>query len=66
MELVVLQVGLDAGVIGNAMFTLLLVMAIATTLMATPLMRLCLRGTQGAAPVPATTMPTIASATPNP
>jgi Kef-type K+ transport system membrane component KefB len=66
MELVVLQVGLDAGVIGNAVFTLLLVMAIATTLMATPLMRLCRRGTQGAAPVPATTMPTIASATPNP
>ena len=64
MELVVLQVGLDAGVIGNAMFTLLLVMGIATTLMATPLMRLCLRGVQGAERVPAGS--TTANATPNP
>ncbi len=42
MELIVIKVGLDAGVITPAMFTILLVMAIVTTMMTTPLvMRLC-------------------------
>ncbi|RYD16286.1 MAG: cation:proton antiporter [Lysobacteraceae bacterium] len=44
MELIVLKIGLDAGVIGPEMFTMLLVMAIVTTLMTTPMLRLCLRG----------------------
>jgi Kef-type K+ transport system membrane component KefB len=50
MELIVLKIGLDAGVIGPEMFTMLLIMAIVTTLMTTPMLRLCLRG----APVPVT------------
>ncbi|WP_109127434.1 cation:proton antiporter [Dyella sp. C11] len=37
MELIVIKVGLDAGVINSAMFTLLLVMAIVTTMMTTPM-----------------------------
>ena len=43
MELIVLTIGLDAGVIGPEMFTMLLIMAIVTTLMATPMLQLCLR-----------------------
>jgi Kef-type K+ transport system membrane component KefB len=41
MELIVLKVGLDAGVIGQTMFTMLLVMTIVTTLMTSPLLDLC-------------------------
>lgn len=37
MELIVIKVGLDAGVITPAMFTILLVMAIVTTMMTTPM-----------------------------
>jgi Kef-type K+ transport system membrane component KefB len=37
MELIVIKVGLDAGVINSAMFTILLVMAIVTTMMTTPM-----------------------------
>ncbi|RDI97205.1 cation:proton antiporter [Dyella solisilvae] len=37
MELIVIKVGLDAGVITPAMFTILLVMAILTTMMTTPM-----------------------------
>jgi Kef-type K+ transport system membrane component KefB len=45
MELIVIKVGLDAGVINTAMFTILLVMAIVTTMMTTPMvMRLSSRG----------------------
>jgi Kef-type K+ transport system membrane component KefB len=43
MELIVLKVGLDAGVIGAGMFTLLMAMTIVTTLMATPMLEACLR-----------------------
>lgn len=42
MELIVLKVGLDAGVIGGEIFTMLMVMAIVTTLMTTPLLGLSL------------------------
>lgn len=42
MELIVMQVGLDAGVIGSELFTMLMVMAIATTLMTAPLVDLFL------------------------
>jgi Kef-type K+ transport system membrane component KefB len=44
MELIVLKVGLDAGVIGPAVFTMLVVMTIATTLMTSPMLALCQRG----------------------
>lgn len=43
MELIVIKVGLDAGVIGQQAFTLLLVMAILTTVMTGPLLSLFLR-----------------------
>ena len=43
MELIVMKVGLDAGVIGYELFTMLMIMAIATTLMTTPMLSLCLR-----------------------
>ncbi len=46
MELIVLKIGLDAGVIGNKLFTMLMIMAILTTLMTTPMLNLCLRGTR--------------------
>jgi len=40
MELIVMKVGLDAGLVGPSLFTMLLVMAIVTTLMASPLLTL--------------------------
>ncbi|MCS7081833.1 MAG: cation:proton antiporter [Bacteroidetes bacterium] len=40
MELVILNIGLDLGVISRELFTLMALMAIATTLMATPLLQL--------------------------
>ena len=49
MELIVMKVGLDAGVIGFEIFTMLMVMAIVTTLMATPLLTLILRWRASAA-----------------
>ena len=44
IELIVMKVGLDAGLIGPPMFTLLLLLAIATTLMTGPLLGLLGRG----------------------
>jgi Kef-type K+ transport system membrane component KefB len=38
MELIVLKVGLDAGLIGPSLFTMLLVMALVTTVMTSPLL----------------------------
>ena len=38
IELIVMKVGLDAGLIGPEMFTLLLLLAMATTLMTGPLL----------------------------
>lgn len=43
MELIVLKVGLDVGVIGKEMFTLLMLMAVITTLMTSPLLSLLMR-----------------------
>jgi K+:H+ antiporter len=43
MELIVIKVGLDIGVIGKDVFTMLMVMAIVTTLMTGPLLTLCAR-----------------------
>ena len=44
VELVFLKVGLDAGVIGSEMFTVLFVTALITTLMTSPLLSLLMRG----------------------
>jgi hypothetical protein len=49
MELIVMKVGLDAGVIGFEIFTMLMVMAIVTTLMTSPMLTLFLRGRSAAA-----------------
>ncbi len=48
MELIGMKVGLDAGVIGVEIFTMLMVMAIVTTLVASPVLTLFLRGTPAA------------------
>ena len=40
MELIVLNVGLDLGVISPTLFTMMVVMAIVTTMATTPLLRL--------------------------
>ena len=48
MELIVMKVGLDAGVIDKEVFTMLMVMAIATTIMTTPMLILFSRGQAGA------------------
>jgi Kef-type K+ transport system membrane component KefB len=44
MELIVMKVGLDAGVIDAEIFTMLMVMAVVTTLMTSPLLSFFLRG----------------------
>jgi Kef-type K+ transport system membrane component KefB len=44
MELIVMKVGLDAGLIGKPLFTMLLVVAIVTTVMTGPLLNLFARG----------------------
>lgn len=54
MELIVMKVGLDAGVIGPSLFTMLLVMAILTTVMVGPMLALC---AGRAAPVPGNAAP---------
>ena len=48
MELIVMKVGLDIGVIGQQAFTMLLVMALVTTVMTTPLVMFFTRGRQPA------------------
>lgn len=50
MELIVLKVGLDAGLIGPELFTMLLVIAILTTLMTGPLVALFVGRRQAAVP----------------
>jgi hypothetical protein len=40
MELIVMKIGLDAGLIGPELFTMLLVMALVTTAMTGPLINL--------------------------
>ena len=41
MELIIINIGLQRGIIGPALFAMLVVMAIVTTLMASPLFELC-------------------------
>ncbi len=50
MELVVLKIGLDAGLIGPELFTLMFGVTLATTVMASPLLSLWRRGRDVAAP----------------
>jgi Kef-type K+ transport system membrane component KefB len=54
MELVVLEVGRAAGVIGAGLFTLLMTMTIVTTLMAAPMLAACLRRADARAQAAAT------------
>jgi Kef-type K+ transport system membrane component KefB len=49
MELIVIKVGLDIGVIGQDLFTMLLVMALVTTLMAGPMLSYFMRGSEATA-----------------
>ena len=51
MELIVMKVGLDAGVIGSEIFTMLMVMAVVTTLMTSPMLTLFLRRAPSAATI---------------
>lgn len=48
MELVVLNVGYDLGILPPAVFTMLVIVAIVTTVMTAPILRVCLRRTQPA------------------
>ena len=52
MELIILNIGLERGVITPTLFTMLVVMAIVTTLMATPAFNLVRRGEPEAQPSP--------------
>lgn len=58
MELIVMRVGLDVGVIGQEAFTLLLVMAVATTMMTGPLLAFFTRARTGDAPAGGVSPPT--------
>ena len=49
MELIVMKIGLDAGLIGREMFTMLLLMALVTTAMTTPMISLFAGRRSGAA-----------------
>ena len=51
MELIVMKIGLDAGLIGREMFTLLLLMALVTTAMTTPIITLVAGRRAAAQPV---------------
>ena len=53
MELIVMKIGLDAGLIGHEMFTMLLLMALVTTAMTTPLIALFSGRRAAATPLPA-------------
>lgn len=46
MELIVIHVGMELGMLPDSMFTMLVIMAVTTTIMTTPLVRLFSRGTE--------------------
>lgn len=46
MELIILNIGLEQGIISETLFTIMVIMAIVTTLMASPLVNLLLQGTK--------------------
>jgi Kef-type K+ transport system membrane component KefB len=50
MELIVVQVGLDLGVISRRLYTMLVIMALATTFLTTPLLRLLMGRTSERVP----------------
>jgi Kef-type K+ transport system membrane component KefB len=50
MELIVMKIGLDAGVIGVEIFTMLMIMAIVTTFMTTPMLTFFMRRAPSALP----------------
>lgn len=52
MELIILNIGLERGVITPTLFTMMVVMAVVTTLMATPAFNLVRRGSPEARPAP--------------
>jgi Kef-type K+ transport system membrane component KefB/nucleotide-binding universal stress UspA family protein len=58
MELIVLNIGLDLGVIGPTLFTMMVVMALVTTFMTTPLLHLLYPPSRQAAELSAPTEPT--------
>ena len=51
MELIIINIGLQRGLIGPALFSILVLMAIVTTLMATPLFNWVMRRHASAAAV---------------
>lgn len=61
MELIVMKVGLDIGVIGNEIFTMMMVMAVVTTLMTTPLLIAFTGGRPRLAPIAPETKPSTGS-----
>jgi Kef-type K+ transport system membrane component KefB len=52
MELIIINIGLQAGVIEPGLFSILVLMAIVTTLLATPLFNFAMRERAGAQPLP--------------
>jgi Kef-type K+ transport system membrane component KefB len=46
IELIILNIGLEKGIISETLFTIMVIMAIVTTLMASPLVNLLLQGTK--------------------
>jgi K+:H+ antiporter len=58
MELIVLNVGLDLGVISNTLFAMMVIMALVTTLATTPLLAL-LEGTTASQPAAAAAAPSV-------
>jgi Kef-type K+ transport system membrane component KefB len=60
MELVVLNIGLDLGLLSPALFTVMVLMALVTTIAATPLLKLIRRG----APPPVEDVPAVSVAGP--
>ena len=53
MELIIINIGLQKGIIGPGLFSMLVLMAIVTTVMATPLFNWVTRDRPGAAGVEA-------------
>jgi len=66
MELIAINIGYDLGVLPRSMFTMLVIMAIVSTFMATPLIRALMRGERRAGMVggPSTEVPSCAASSP--
>jgi Kef-type K+ transport system membrane component KefB len=57
MELVVINTGYDMGVLTRSSFCMLVIMAVLTTVMTTPILMRCMRGTELEAPIRASGFP---------